>query len=260
MSPGVCLRSHSSSSTALGMSRHVGPRLFRCGTTTILRRVGSPSAICGHALEHVEVAPGIAVAVGDEQDLRLDLAEAVEHAAYAEIRRARRPDDALRQRGEREHPGLGHVRDKGRGAIARAQAQLRERLRGARHVAGEVGVAHAALEAALVPEHERVALVAAPEQVLGEIQARVRKPLGAWHLVAVHQHRAALFRSDHAAPVPDLRPELLGMVHRPLVELGVGIQLELVLAHDMASELRDLRVLDRLLGGCPDGGTIAADP
>ena len=53
----------------------------------------------------------VAVAVGAEQHLRLDLAEAVEHALDAEVRRARGPDDALRERGEREHAGFGNVRE-----------------------------------------------------------------------------------------------------------------------------------------------------
>ena len=177
----------------------------RCGTTTTLRSVGSPSAISAHALEHVELAPAVAVAVGDEQDLRLDLAEAVEHAAGAEIRRAGRPDDALRRaRRARASPVSGMfgmkaaTRSPGRRPSCASACAARDtslvRLR----------VADAPLEAALVPEHEGVALVAAPQQVLGEIEARLGKPLRARHLVAVDQHRAALLRGDHAAQVPDL--------------------------------------------------------
>ena len=55
-----------------------------------------------HARERVVLLAVVAVAVGAEQDLRLDLAEAVDHALDAEVGGARGPHHALRERGEGE--------------------------------------------------------------------------------------------------------------------------------------------------------------
>jgi len=127
-----------------------------------------------------------------------------------------------------------------------------QRLRGARDFARQVGVRDAAAQAALVPEHEGVAAVAAAHQVLGDIEARFRVPARAGHLVAVDQHRRALARGDHAACVPDLAPEFLGMRDRPVVELAVAVGVELALADHLAGELRHLRFFDRALGRFPE--------
>jgi hypothetical protein len=83
-----------------------------------------------------------------EQDLGLDLAEAVEHAAHAEVGRARGPDGAERGRRQHRDDGLGAVGQDARDPIARAhadpsqprgeradlRAQLRERQLAARAV------------------------------------------------------------------------------------------------------------------------------
>ena len=102
-------------------------------------------------------------------------------------------------------PASGMFGNERRHAVARAQAERLQRLRGARDVARQVGIADAALEAGLVPEHERVAAVAAAQQVLGEVEARLGEPVRARHLVAVDQHGRALARGDHAAEVPARR-------------------------------------------------------
>src|SRR5262249_16799357 len=82
--------------------------------------------------------------------------------------------------------------------------------------------------------------------------ARFGKPLGAGHLGAVGEHRAALLRRDDAAPVPQVGPEFLGALHRPAVEVRVGIELELALADYLARKLRELRLLDGALGRLPE--------
>ena len=198
-----------------------------------------------HTLERVVRLPVVAVAVGAEQHLGLDLAEAVDHAVDAEIGRARRPDDALRQRGERQHAGLGQVRDEGGGAIAGAQPDAEQRLHCPRDVARQVGVAHPAPEAVLVPEHQRIAAIAAAQQVLRDVEACLGIPARAGHLVAVHQHGGALARRDHAAGIPHLVPEDFRVFHRPAMEIRVRIELEVVLAHHLARKLRHLRFFDR---------------
>src|SRR5258708_2314593 len=205
-----------------------------------------------HALERVVALAVVAVAVGAEQHFRLDLAEAVEHALDAEVGRARGPDDALRERRQRQHAGFGNVGNEGRHAVAGAQSQRLQRLRGARDVARQIRIADAPLEAGLVPQDERVAPVAATQQVLREIEARFREPVRAGHLVAIGEHGRALAGGDDAAEVPAVGPELFRVVDRPLIELRVAVGVELALADHLARELRDLRLLDRALARLPE--------
>src|SRR3546814_4949839 len=69
----------------------------------------------------------------------------------------------------------------------------------------------------LAPEHDGVAVAVAAQQVLGEVQAGVRKEPGTRHGVAVDQAAAALV-ADHPAEVPDRFPEILAAVDRPAPE------------------------------------------
>src|SRR5439155_3428181 len=122
----------------------------------------------------------------------------------------------------------------------------------ARYAAIELGERDAAPETPLVPQHEGVAAIAAAHQVLGEIEPRLGEPVRPRHLVAVREHARAPARGDDAAEVPDVGPELLRVVDRPAVELGVAVQLQAPLAHDLARELRNLRFLDRAFGRQPE--------
>ena len=204
-----------------------------------------------YSFERIVPVAVIAIAIGAEEHLRLDLSEALEHAFDAEIRRAGRPDDALRERGERQHAGFGDIGNERCHPIARPQPERGERLRGARYIARQIGIADAPLKTGLVPEDEGVAAVAAPQKVLREIEPRLGEPVRAGHLVAVDEHRRALARSDHAAEIPRVGPELLGMVDRPAVELGKAVGVQLALANHLARKLSKLRVLDRALARLP---------
>ena len=78
-------------------------------------------------IEPVVVAPAVAVAVDGEQDARLDLREAVDDAAHAEVGRAARPDRAearARVEGDGGLEDVGDVRDD---AVARADPRAGER-------------------------------------------------------------------------------------------------------------------------------------
>ena len=79
-----------------------------------------------------------------------------------------------------------------------------------------------ALDAVLAPENDGLALVASPQQVLREIEARLREPLRAGHARGVNEHRARA-AALHRAEVPQQVPELLGPLDGPGVELGVGV-------------------------------------
>ena len=105
--------------TALRQVAERGGFGARYGTTTTRStrrqlRARSPRT---RASESMRLA-AVAVAVDGEQHLRLDLAEAVEHALHAEIGRAGRPDRA--EAGGREHRDdrLRHVRHEAGDAVA----------------------------------------------------------------------------------------------------------------------------------------------
>ena len=211
-----------------------------------------------HPLERVVPFAVVAIAVGAEQHLRLDLSEAIEHALDTEIGRAGRPDDALRQRRERQHPRLRDIRHEGRDAISGAQTKRLQCLRRARHVARQLRIAQAPPRAALVPKDEGVAAIATAQQILGEIEPRLGEPVRARHLVAVDQHGRAFARRDDAAVIPDVGPEFLRVLHRPLVELGITGGVELPFADHLARELRELRLLDGALARLPQQFRLAA--
>jgi hypothetical protein len=92
------------------------------------------------------------------------------------------------------------------------------------HPRGQAHEAHsmiAALHLVLATKDNRVRGAELLQQVLGEIQPRVREERGAWHLVAGDQHRARPL-PDNAAKIPDKGPERLAVVDRPSVKFGIG--------------------------------------
>ena len=166
----------------------------------------------------------VPVAVDGDEQLRLDLAEAVEHALFAEIGRAGRPDRADRGGGEHGGDGLGHVRHHRRDAVALAR----------RHGAEEPAAAARPARAARPRTGARATLSsprktsASPsprlrQQVLGEVQLRVGEEAGAGHPVAIVEHARALV-ADDAAEIPDEVPERLAVLDRPGVQRVIVAQ------------------------------------
>ena len=91
----------------------------RYGTTTVRSSDGHRVLERPHDVEPVVVAAAVAIAVHGEEEPRLDLREAVDDAADAEVGRAARPDRTeARARVEADH-GLEHVREVGDDPIAR---------------------------------------------------------------------------------------------------------------------------------------------
>ncbi len=105
--------------------RHGGGRLPR-GAEIVdhdgLRTLGSFARIAWTFADVVLLAV-VPVAVRRDEDDRLDLAEAVEHALFAEVRRAGRPDGADRGGGEHAGDGLRHVGHHRRDAVALLHAE-----------------------------------------------------------------------------------------------------------------------------------------
>ena len=156
----------------------------------------------GHPGERVDALAVVPVAVSGNEHFGFDLAKAVEHALHAEIGRAGRPDGTDAGGREHRHHGLRQIGEISRNAVARLHAGGAQRLRQARNTCIQLRVRQALFDLVLTPEDHRIRAVAPAQQILGEIEARIRKPLGARHSIAVHQHALTADRSLHARVLP----------------------------------------------------------
>ena len=199
----------------------------------------------------VEVASPVVVARGAEEDLRLDLSEAVDYAFGCEVRRARRPDSAECRRGQHGDDGLGYVGQVARNAVAGRHTRGAQCRGGSCDPLGQLGEGKAPAIAALVDGDESPGIVASPKKVFGEVQSRVWKPASARHLVAIHQCARARF-ADHLAVAPHQAPEVGRLFHGPLVEGVVAREVATRVTAGAARELRDLCALHLLGRGLPD--------
>ena len=169
----------------------------------------------------VEDLAAVEVAVGGDQHLGRDLAEAVEHAARAEIRRARGPDRAEARRCQRRDDGLRHVRQVARDPVSLADSAGRQRLGHARNLVVQLREAEAPPDTILAPENQCVRLVPRAQQVFGVVESRVGKPASARHPVAVDYDARARPVADDAREVPHGAPELRRLGDRPGVQRAV---------------------------------------
>ena len=147
--------------------------------------------------ERVRLA-AVPVAVGGEQDLGLDLAEAVEHAAHAEVGRARGPDRAERGRREHRDDGLGAVRQDARDPIARAHADAAQPRGERADLRAQLRERQLAARAVLAGEDQRGRGVVAAQQVLGVVEPRSGEEARAGHAVVQQIGRVAGL-ADHLA-------------------------------------------------------------
>ena len=164
-----------------------------------------------HTGQKIDRLAAVNVTVRGEQHHRLDLAEAIEHPLHAEIRRARGPDRA--DAGGREHGDHGgrHVRQVAGDTISGHDASTAQRLSELRHFVVQLAIRETRAHLFFAPEHERRALVAPSQQILGEIEARIRKPTCARHPMLVNQRSFARGLGDHPAEGPYGTPECLGL-------------------------------------------------
>ena len=95
---------------------------------------GEADADLRHLLGAVDGLGAVAVAVDDEQHGRLDLRKAVDHAARAELGRARRPDRADAGGRQERHDGLGDVGQVSGDPVALPHAQAEQSGTGAGHL------------------------------------------------------------------------------------------------------------------------------
>ena len=146
-----------------------------------------------HTFEAVDLLAGVPVAVGGDEYFGGDLSEPIEHALGAEVGRARRPHCTQRRGRQHRDHGLRKIRQVAHDAIAHAHTGGRQRGGGGGHLRRQLGEADALLRAVLVPRHDRHAVIAPTQQMLGEIESRIREPsrstlgVGRRHPVAAHQ-------------------------------------------------------------------------
>jgi hypothetical protein len=181
-----------------------------------------------HDLRPVEVAAVVAVAVDRQQDLRLDLGEAVDHRAGSEVGRAARPHGAQRRGGEEGGDRLRDVRDVRGHAVAAADAERAQAAGDPRRLLAQLAPRQLRLLSQLggVDDGQRVRVLAA-EQVVGVADVGAGEPLGARHRPrAEHAVVAAL----DAEELPHRAPEALEVVHGPPPQRLVGV--EAALAHE----------------------------
>ena len=94
------------------------------------------------------------------------------------------------------------------------------------------------------------ALILTAQQVLGEVELAVGEPAGALHILAVLRHNVAKLALD-AAVLPHQGPEAGGLLHRPLIQVGIAAQLQTMEVIDLGHELVEVGVLHPVLIRCP---------
>ena len=204
-------------------------------------------------VEPVEVAAAVAVAVDREEDLRLDLREAVDDARGAEVGRAARPDRADRGGGREGDDRLRDVRHVGDDAVAAAHAEAAEARRDGRDLLAQLAPGDLLHLGAHLggAEDRHLAGIAVAEQVLGKVQLAAGEPLRARHR-AVGEDLVVRLRCLNFEVVPDRGPEVLELVHRPAPELVVVRELSPALGREPAHVAGHLRSLDRLRRRLPE--------
>ena len=170
----------------------------------------------GHTLAPVEVPTAVAVALGGDQHLRLDLLEAIDHSRGSELGRAARPDGPDARARQEGHHGLRHVRHVRRHAVAAVDPEPAQPGRAARHLISQLVPGQLAQRLRLRGVHDRrLARPRPAEQVLGVVQLGAREPFGAGHLAAAEH---ALVGRVDLEPVPEGRPEAIEILDRPAPE------------------------------------------
>ena len=172
------------------------------------------------ARRDVKSLAAIAVARYRNQQLGRDLAQPVDGAGRAEIRRTGRPDRPDGGRGQIEHDGFEVVGDNARNAISRTNTFSPQRLHAARHQPAEFPARHCPARAVFTTGDQRQPLVGFAQQVLGIVQPRLgEKPLGAQ--IGPRNEAAPALVADDADKVPELAVIGLGLGDGPGEEPGI---------------------------------------
>ena len=188
----------------------------------------------------------VPVAIDGEHDLRLDLAEAVEHPFDPEIGRAGRPDGAQARRAQHGDDGLGHVRQVAHDTVAGPDTLVAQGRRHPRHRGDEIGMRNALRHSVFAAKNQCIAgIVGRPagEQVFREVEAGVRKPSRARHPVAVDE-RALAAGADNPGVIPQRAPERFLVGDRPAPERRVVGERDTGRRRELAGEIGEGRLRD----------------
>ena len=158
-----------------------------------------------------------------KQQLRLQLAEAVDHAPRPELRCTRRPDRAEARGREKRDQGLRNVREVGDHPVALSDPESLKSGACPRHLITEVSEGEVDRPPRLrAGEHrDRVGVLVAPEHVLGVVQAGAGEPLRTGHLPRAEDPLVWRPGPD-LEELPERAPEPLEVIDRPAPELVVA--------------------------------------
>ena len=162
----------------------------------------------------VDGAVAVAVAVHRQQHGGLDLAQPVDDAAGAELRRARRPDRAQAGRGQEGDDRLGDVGQVGGHAVAAAHPQPHQARTTAGHLLAQLGHRQLVAAAGLREPDQGRAVRLAAQGVGRVVQPGAREPAGAGH-GGVGQRRADRGGRVELEVVPHRLPEPVEVGDRP---------------------------------------------
>src|SRR5258706_3283362 len=125
-------------------------------------------------------------------------------------------------------------------------------MRDARHLLVALAMREAALDLVFAPEHHRRGGIAPPQQILGEVEPRLRIPARARHPLPVHEDPRALRARAHARELPQRVPKLLRVLDRPKLEGRIVVESELPVADRLAREPREVRFFYALGARLPE--------
>ncbi|MOA34016.1 hypothetical protein D3C78_1553610 [compost metagenome] len=117
---------------------------------------------------------------------------------------------------------------------------------------GEFGPGQLFLTAVFVERHHRDGVIAAAQQVLGEVQCGAREPLGAGHLRTFHQHRVGGLVKANLEEVDNGLPEGLALIDAPGVQSRVVMQLQVMSRVDELAKGVHARLGDAFGAGLPE--------
>ena len=184
----------------------------------------------GHDGPGVDALAVVTVAVGRDQHARGDLAEAVDDAVHAEVRRARGPDGAEARRRQHRNDRLRAVRQESGDPVTRHHAGGRETGRHAGDGSAQLVHRELAPLALFAAEDHCGGVVALAQQMGREIEFAAGEPARVHDVVGTRQR---LFRRSvevDRAEAAECFPERSRMLDRPAIQRGVVV--EALLLHE----------------------------
>ena len=226
-----------------------GVRQLACGSR---KRDADDLLDTRNLLEHAvhlrverEALPVVVVAVGDDEQLRPHLPEAVHDSLRAKVRRAGSPDAARRGRCQHQHQRLDTVRDERRHACSLAQPERAQAGLRARHPQAQLAACQTHVVAPFGAADDCGEFVVAHQQILGVVEARAGEPACARHR-RLGQYRVVAAAGAQPRELPEVGPERFHLVERPAVDVSVGFELRRRRLHKVPEQACLAALLRRL--------------